>query len=137
MRDQVALLTRDAAVPAATAPTPPPRRTPHRVGVPPLESRWRISMSRHRGRAQLRMRPRNGVQLRAYLAARVNICFDDVKAVLDEREKNAGAVRLLDQGLDLDPETVVEFDDRDFVAAVRTGGYEVPTVPIDESSSSR
>ena len=134
-RDQVALLTRDAAVPAATAPAPPPETDATPV-APSLAAEIPVAYLDVAApwAAQLDAAA-NGAQLRAYLAARVSIRFDDAKAALDEREEYEALYGPLDEGLDLDPETVVEFDDRDFVAAAPDpAGYVFPTVPIDQSS---
>ena len=134
-RDQVALLTRDAAVPPAAAPAPPPETDATPVapsvaaGVPvaylDVAAPWAARLDA----------AANGARLRAYLAARVSIRFDDAKAALDEREEYEALYGPLDEGLDLDRETVVDFDDRDFVAAAPDpAGYVIPAVPIDQSS---
>ena len=57
-----------------------------------------------------------GGRLRAYLAARVSIRFDDAKAQVDELEEFEALYGPLDEGFDLERETVVDFDDRDFAA---------------------
>ena len=75
-----------------------------------------------------------GTQLRAYLAARVSVRFDDTRAQVDERQEYE-AVYALDQGLDLDAPTVVDYDDRDFSGPVPTGAiYSLPSAPIGEAS---
>ena len=50
----------------------------------------------------------------AFLAARVNLRFDDAKAGLDATEEWEALYGPLDGGLDLDSETPVDYDDRDF-----------------------
>jgi ElaB/YqjD/DUF883 family membrane-anchored ribosome-binding protein len=77
----------------------------------------------------------DGGQLRAYLAARVSIRFDDAKAAVDERDEYEALYGPLDEGLDLERETVVDFDDRDFAASPPdAAGYVIPDAPIDEPS---
>ena len=133
-RDQVALLTRDVAVPAAVAGPPPamdatPVAPPVAAGIPvaylDIAAPWADRLAAVAG----------GGRLRAYLAARVSIRFDDAKAAVDEREEYEALYGPLDEGLDLERETVVDFDDRDFGAAAPDGaGYVLPTAPIAEAS---
>ena len=133
-RDQVALLTRDVAVPAAVAGPPPPIDAtpvapPVAAGIPvaylDIAAPWADRLAAVAG----------GGRLRAYLAARVSIRFDDAKAAVDEREEYEALYGPLDEGLDLERETVVDFDDRDFGAAAPDGaGYVLPTAPIAEAS---
>ena len=133
-RDQVALLTRDVAVPAAVAGPPPPMDAtpvapPVAAGIPvaylDIAAPWADRLAAVAG----------GGRLRAYLAARVSIRFDDAKAAVDEREEYEALYGPLDEGLDLERETVVDFDDRDFGAAAPDGaGYVLPTAPIAEAS---
>ena len=76
----------------------------------------------------------DGGRLRAYLAARVSVRFDDAKAAVDEREEYEALYGPLDEGLDLERETVVDFDDRDFrAAAPDPAHYVLPAAPIDEA----
>ena len=136
-RDQVALLSRDVAVPApspAAAPPPATDATPLApsvaagipVGYVDVAAPWAAQLGATAG----------GERLRAYLAARVSIRFDDAKAAVDEREEYEALYGPLDEGLDLQRETIVDFDDRDFGAAAPDGaaGYVLPTAPIAEAS---
>jgi Helicase HerA, central domain len=76
-----------------------------------------------------------GDLLRAFIAARVNVRFDDAKAAVDERQEYEALYGPLDGGLDLERETAVDFDDRDFGAtAPGTGHYVLPTAPIDRAA---
>jgi hypothetical protein len=74
-----------------------------------------------------------GGPLRAHLAARVSVRFDDAKAAVDEVDEFE-AVYALDDGLDLERERVVDFDDRDFLATPPAGAtYVLPRARIAES----
>ncbi len=76
-----------------------------------------------------------GSRLQAFLAARVSLRFDDVKAGLDHTEEWEALYGPLDGGLDLDSETHVDYDDRDFRAEPPpNGGYVLPQAPIGEAS---
>jgi hypothetical protein len=76
-----------------------------------------------------------GPRLRAFLAARVNLRFDDTAAELDTTQEWEALYGPLDQGLDLDSETTVDYDDRDLRAEpLRDGVYVLPTVPLDDES---
>ena len=76
-----------------------------------------------------------GSRLQAFLAARVSLRFDDTKAGLDHTEEWEALYGPLDGGLDLDSETHVDYDDRDFRAeAPANGGYVLPDAPIGEAS---
>ncbi len=76
-----------------------------------------------------------GPRLRAYLAARVSVRFDDAKAAVDVRQEFEALYGPLDEGLDLERETVVDFDDRDFgAAAPDPAHYALPAVPIDQAA---
>jgi len=57
-----------------------------------------------------------GKRLQAYLAARVNLRFDDTKAGLDTTQVWEALYGPLDGGLDLDRATEVDYDDRDLRA---------------------
>jgi hypothetical protein len=67
----------------------------------------------------------------AFLAATVALRFDDTKAGLDAREQFEALYGPLDDGLDLDSETPVDYDDRDFLADAPPGAsYALPGVPL-------
>lgn len=74
-------------------------------------------------------------RLHAFLAARVNLRFDDANAELDAIEVwEALYGPPLDQGLDLESETPVDYDDRDFRSeAPSNGGYVLPQAPLGEA----
>ncbi len=75
-----------------------------------------------------------GQRLRAYLAARVGVRFDDTKAELDKLQEYEALYGPLDSGLDLDSETAVDYDDRDFAAGAPPGAaYVLPAEPLDEA----
>ena len=137
-RDEVARLMRDAAAPDAPAPAAPvsapavdgtPVAPPVAAGVPvaylDVAAPWagRVDAAASSGR------------LRAYLAARVSIGFDDAKAAVDERQEFEALYGPLDEGLDLERETVVDFDDRDFgAAAPHPASYVLPAAPVHEAA---
>jgi len=76
-----------------------------------------------------------GTRLQAFLAARVSLRFDDAKAGLDHAEEWEALYGPLDGGLDLDTETPVDYDDRDFrTEPPASGGYVLPQAPIAEAS---
>ena len=77
----------------------------------------------------------SGKRLQAFLAARVNLRFDDTKADLDTTQEWEAVYGPLDTGLDLDRETAVDYDDRDLRAEPPDGGaYVLPGVPLDKAT---
>jgi hypothetical protein len=135
-RDQVALLTRDVAMPAPAPAAAAPPATDAAPVAPPVASGIPVAYLDVAAPWAARVNAAAGSgRLRAYLAARVSIRFDDAKAAVDEQEEYEALYGPLDQGLDLEQETVVDFDDRDFVpAAPDRAGYELPAAPIAEAS---
>ena len=76
-----------------------------------------------------------GTRLRAFVAARVSLRYDDTAAGVDERQEYEALYGPLDGGLDLDTETAVDFDDRDFrTEPPRGGAFVLPGAPIAEGS---
>jgi uncharacterized protein DUF87 len=75
-----------------------------------------------------------GRRLCAFLAARVSLRFDDAKAGIDATEEWEAVYGPLDGGLDLDSETPVDYDERDFRADPPQGvGYVLPRAPLGDS----
>ena len=73
-------------------------------------------------------------RLRAFLATRVALRYDDTAAGIDEQQEFEALYGPLDGGLDLDAETVVDFDDRDFRPDAPAGAaYVLPAAPIGEA----
>jgi hypothetical protein len=73
-------------------------------------------------------------RLRAFLAARVGLRYDDSAAGIDEQQEFEALYGPLDGGLDLDSETVVDFDDRDFRVEAPAGcAYVLPQAAIAEA----
>jgi len=73
-------------------------------------------------------------RLRAFLAARVALRYDDTAAGIDEQQEFEALYGPLDTGLDLDAETVVDFDDRDFRPEAPAGAaYVLPAAPLGEA----
>lgn len=76
-----------------------------------------------------------GRRLHAFLAARVSLRYDDSTAGIDEQQEFEALYGPLDTGLDLDSETIVDYDDRDFGPTPPAGAaYVLPQAPIAESS---
>lgn len=72
--------------------------------------------------------------LRAFVATRVSLRYDDTAAGIDEAQEFEALYGPLDGGLDLDAETVVDFDDRDFRPQAPAGAaYVLPAAPIGEA----
>src|SRR5262249_42334582 len=73
-------------------------------------------------------------KLRAFVATRVALRYDDTAAGVDESQEFEALYGPLDGGLDLDAETVVDFDDRDFRPEAPAGAtYVLPSAPIGEA----
>ncbi len=76
----------------------------------------------------------SGSRLRATLAARVNMVFDETKADLRHQEEWEAIIPLTGDRLDLDAAIAVDFDDRDFTPDPPTGAvYILP--PFELSAS--
>jgi len=76
-----------------------------------------------------------GPRLRAFVAARVSVRFDDATAGIDESQEFEALYGPLDDGLEFDTETAVDYDDRDFTTQAPAGAaYVLPAAPIGESS---
>ncbi len=74
-------------------------------------------------------------RLRAFLAARVSLRYDDSSAGVDELQEFEAVYGPLDGGLDLASETQVDSDDRDFAASAPPNAtYVLPTVPLGAST---
>ncbi len=72
---------------------------------------------------------------RAFLATRVAMRYDDTAAGIDDAQEFEALYGPLDEGLDLDSEIVVDFDDRDFKPDPPPGvAYVLPTAPVDEAA---
>ena len=110
------LASRRAAPADAAAPCPSTRSRPTS-----LRSR---RPSRRASPSRTSTRPRPGraaigavagtTRLRAFLAARVSLRYDDSAAGVDEQEEFEAVYGPLDGTLDLDSETQVDYDERDF-----------------------
>ena len=74
-------------------------------------------------------------RLAPFLAARVNVRFDDSSAGVDESQEFEALYGPLDGGLDLDSETIVDYDDRDFGGAAPEGAsYVLTQAPLDKAT---
>ncbi len=123
-KDQIASLMKD--VPRAAEAPPDGGRGRHRQ--PPLatsdaETPVAPAVAERRPGLTTSTRPRpgrrpvgavaGGTRLRAFVAARVSLRYDDTTAGIDEAQEFEALYGPLDGGLDLDQETVVDYDDRD------------------------
>jgi Helicase HerA, central domain len=76
----------------------------------------------------------DGKRLHAFIAARVNLRFDDAKAGIDTTQEWEALYGPLDGGLDLGSETPVDYDERDFRAEAPAGAaYVLTSAPIGEA----
>jgi ElaB/YqjD/DUF883 family membrane-anchored ribosome-binding protein len=76
-----------------------------------------------------------GPRLHAFLAARVSLRYDDSRAGVDESQEFEAVYGPLDGGVDLDSETIVDYDDRDFGGAAPDGAaYVLSQAPLDKAS---
>ncbi len=77
----------------------------------------------------------DGKRLQAFLAARVSLRYDDTKAALDTSQEWEALYGPLDAGVDLDDETAVDYDERDFRSEAPAGAtYVLPAAPLDKES---
>jgi hypothetical protein len=73
-------------------------------------------------------------RFRAFVAARVSLRYDDSAAGVDEQQELEAVYGPLDGGVDLDSETQVDYDDRDFTdAAPDAAAYVLPQAPLGEA----
>ncbi|HEY7619636.1 MAG TPA: DUF87 domain-containing protein [Solirubrobacteraceae bacterium] len=138
-KDEVSTLMTDAprTAPAggaaAAAPPPPADATP--VAPPVASGISATYLDAGATWASAVQAVPGGELLRAYLAARVSVRFADARAAIDESQEYEALYGPLDGGLDLERETAVDFDDRDFVpTAPPTGHYVLPAAPIGEAA---
>jgi hypothetical protein len=76
----------------------------------------------------------SGRRLHAYLAARVALRYDDAAAGVDEAQELEALYGPLDGGVDLEAETVVDYDDRDFRPAPPAEAvYVLSSAPLAEA----
>ena len=139
-RDQVAELMRDAARPEAApaaesgaepapaddaSPVAPPVAAGTTVGYLDPAAPWAAEVGAVAG----------GTRLRAFLAARVTVRFDDARADVDEQEDYEALFGPLDDGLDLESERAVDYDDRDLAAEPPRGAaYVLPGAEIGDEA---
>jgi hypothetical protein len=142
-KDQIETLTRDVPRPEVEAAEPtaavaPPEPAADESAVAPTVADGvpvRFLDPAAPWAAQVGAVGAAGTRLQAFLAARVSLRFDDAKAGLDHTEEWEALYGPLDGGLDLDSETPVDYDDRDFRAEPpASGGYVLSQAPIGEAS---
>ena len=77
----------------------------------------------------------DGKRLQAFLAARVSLRYDDTKAALDTSQEWEAIYGPLDTSLDLDDETAVDYDERDFRSEPPAAAtYVLSAAPLDKES---
>jgi hypothetical protein len=142
-KEQIGTLTQGAAPPppvqptAAVAAPAAPAAPPGAAAVAPAVAPGVLVRHVHPAAtwlAQVGGDP-HGTQLRAFLAARASVRFDDSAAELDTTEEWEALYGPLDNGLRLDSETPVDYDERDFQPEPpAAGSYVVPQVPLGDAS---
>jgi hypothetical protein len=76
-----------------------------------------------------------GSRLEPYLAARVSLRFDETSAGLDTTQEWEALYGPIQDALDLDRETAVDFDERDFRAERPNGAaYVLPSAKLDDAA---
>ncbi len=148
-KDQVALLMKDTAQKAApqTLPPAPAEAAASAPPAPPLaEDETRVAPAAADGVPVKYLDPAvpwatavgaapDGKRMRAFVAARVSLRYDDTAAGIDEAEEFEALYGPLEDGLDLENETVVDYDDRDLSgSAPPDATYVMPTTPIGKTS---
>ncbi|HEY8103242.1 MAG TPA: DUF87 domain-containing protein [Gaiellaceae bacterium] len=74
-------------------------------------------------------------RLQPFLAVRVGLRFDDTSAGVDASQEWEALYGPIEDGLDLDSETAVDFDERDFRAEPPDGAaYVLPAAPLDKAT---
>ncbi len=135
-KDQIADLMRDRPrpEPAATPTAPAPAADDATSVAPPVASGVPVLYLDPAApwAAQVGAAP-GGQRLRAFLAARVSVRFDDAAAGVDEQQEYEALFGPLDSGFGVGSAIAVDYDDRDFETAPPAGGaYVLPDAPIDK-----
>jgi hypothetical protein len=123
-----------AAAPAAAAPAPAAADTT--PVAPNVAAGVRVSyLDPAAAWAALVGADASGAQLQPFLAARVGLRYDDSRVGVDESQELEAIYGPLTAGLDLDSETIVDYDDRDFGEAPPAGGaYALTQAPLGQAS---
>jgi hypothetical protein len=132
-KEQIQTLMATAPRPEAAAPASPPLPDPDASQVAPAVATGvpvRYADPAAPWLTQAGGAP-GGTRLQAYLAARVNLRFDDAKAAVDVTEEWEALYGPLAGELDLEDETRVDLDERDFEPDAPAGAaYVLPAAPI-------
>jgi hypothetical protein len=145
-KDEVELLMKDVVRPAAAEQTASPAAA-EAAAAPPLgRDETSVPPAAAPGAVVRYLDPAapwassvgaaaGGSRLRAFLAARVSLRYDDSAAGIDATEEFEAVYGPLDGGLDLERESVVDYDDRDLRAdPPASGAYVLPAAPIGQAS---
>jgi len=109
---------------ADETPVPPPVATGVTVSYLDPAAAWAAAVGAVAG----------STRLRAFLAARVSLRYDDSAADVDEQEEFEAVYGPLDGGLDLASESQVDYDDRDFTTEPPAGAaFVLPQAPVAET----
>jgi DNA replication protein DnaC len=143
-KDQVELLVKEAA--AASVPQPT-AAAPAAAPAPELaDDETRVAPGAADGVPVRYLDPaapwaasvgasNDGKRMRAFVTARVSMRYDDTAAGIDEAEEFEAFYGPLEDGLDLEDETVVDYDDRDLgTEAPAEATYVIPSAPITKGS---
>ncbi|HEY6604773.1 MAG TPA: helicase HerA-like domain-containing protein [Gaiellaceae bacterium] len=148
-KDQVALLMKDVAATAAAEPAAAATAggAPASTSAPELaEDETRVAPAAADGVTVRYLDPAapwastvgadaGGKRMRAFVAVRVSLRYDDSAAGIDEAEEFEAFYGPLEDGLDLESETVVDYDDRDLTANAPTDAvYVMPSAAIGKAS---
>ena len=135
-KEQIGELMRGVARPTPATPEPPAAAAPASVAAPAVAAGtpvyhldpaapWASSVGATPG----------GTRLRAFLAARLTLRYDDAAADLDHSEQWAALYGPLDERLDLSSETPVPLDPRDLrTEPPASGEYVLPAALIGDPS---
>jgi DNA helicase HerA-like ATPase len=138
-KEQIEQLTPDVPTEAGPVPdpaAPPPLAADESALVPPVAEdvpvRWLDPSAPWAAEVGAST---TGTRFVPYLAARVSLRFDEAKAGLDATQEWEALYGPLDTALDLDRETVVDYDDRDLRAEPPgAAAYVLPAVPLDDAA---
>ncbi|MBA2295388.1 MAG: DUF87 domain-containing protein [Actinobacteria bacterium] len=127
----------DPSTPPATTPAPPAALASDETSVaPPVASGVPVSYLDPAAPWSAKIGVVAGsTRLRAFLAARVSLRYDDSAADIDEQQEYEALYGPLDTGLDLASETQVDYDDRDFASTPpAAAAYVLPSVAVAEAT---
>jgi Helicase HerA, central domain len=134
MRDTPRVEPQPATTAAAPAPVAPTAAADESPVAPTVASGIPVSYLDPAAAWATRVGAKPGAsRLQPFLAARVNVRYDDASAGVDEAQQFEALYGPLADRLELDAETVVDYDDRDFTATPPPGSaYVLTQAPLDK-----